>query len=223
MRAPTTIVNFVHDKLRDEIISGRYAPGMRLNESKIAREMDISRIPVREALVRLREQGLVMKHDRRGMFVTELTTKQMQQINSVRIVLEAEALRLCRARIKSNKKRADKLKSLLQKMEEWDGDSGVDAAEIDIEFHRTIWATAGNPYLVDTLDSLCTPLFVHSALQHVSAETTKWRLNHHHALLDVVLGTSEKTAEEVVIAHLKAYYIEPEKYSSIGETTAQSD
>ena len=102
MKTPTTIVNYVHDWLRDKILSGDYPPGTRLNESLIAREHNISRIPVREALVRLRESGLVMKHDRRGMFVIELTPEDIQRINSVRIILEAEALRLCCANI--NKK-----------------------------------------------------------------------------------------------------------------------
>jgi len=210
---PTTIVNYVHDRLRDEIISGRYPPGTRLNESQIAREFEISRIPVREALVRLRENGLVMKHDRRGMFVTELTLEERQKINSVRIILESEALRLCHSNM--TKRLKNKLVALVEKMENWDSGSQVDAANIDIEFHQTLWAASGNPILVDTLTTLTTALFAHSALQHVNAETTKWRLNHHRALLDVALGTSKMSPEDAVISHLKAYYDEPEKFSSL--------
>ena len=213
MSAPTTIVSFVHDLIRDEILSGRYPPGTRLNESKIARELNISRIPVREALVRLRENGLVMKHDRRGMFVTELSDEQIQQINSVRVILEAEALKLCQQRL--TKKQSAKLISLVEKMESWDSDSKIDAAEIDFEFHRTLWEASGNPQLAELLDSLSTILFAHAALQHVSAETTKWRLNHHRALLDVALGESSTAPEDAVINHLKAYYNDPEKYSSM--------
>ena len=212
MKTPTTIVNYVYDLLRSEIISGRYPPGTRLNESKIARELDISRIPVREALVRLRENGLVMKHERRGMFVTKLTTEAMQQINSVRIILEAEALRLCRARV--TRKQANKLKAIVEKMENWDSDSEIDAAEIDLDFHRTLWTTTGNPYLSDTLESLSTVLFANAALEHVSAVTTQWRLNHHRALLEVALGDSTMSPEDAVISHLQVYYDTPEKFSS---------
>ena len=217
---PTTIVNYVHDRLREEIVSGKYPPGTRLNESQIAREFEISRIPVREALVRLRESGLVMKHDRRGMFVTELSRDEIQRINSVRIILEAEALKLCQSRI--TKQQKAKLLALLDKMETWESGSRIDAADIDIEFHRTVWAAAGNPQLSDALDSLSTALFAHAALQNVSEETTKWRLNHHRALLDVVLGESTLSPEDAVIQHLKAYYDEPEKYSSLA-TTSESD
>jgi len=215
MDAPTTIVSYVHDRLRNEIITGRYPPGTRLNESQIAREYDISRIPVREALVRLRETGLVMKHDRRGMFVTELSDEEIQQTNSVRIMLEAEALRLCQ--LNMNDQQATKLTTLVEKMESWESDSKFDAAEMDIEFHSALWVASGNPCLFDTLHSLSTALFAHSALQHssVSTEAVKWRLNHHRALLDVALGTSTMLPEEAVISHLKAHYDEPEKYSSL--------
>ena len=208
MSPPGTIVDFVHNLLREEIISGRYPSGTRLNESQIARDHDISRIPVREALVRLREQGLVMKRDRRGMFVVKLTPEEIQRINSVRIILEAEALRLCRRNL--NKRQAAKLTRLVEKMESWAGGSQMDAASVDFEFHQTLWSAAGNPYLSDALDSLTTALFAHTALQHESPEVTRWKLNHHRALLDVVLANSPLSPEEAVIGHLKAYYNEPE-------------
>lgn len=213
MQTPTTIVNFVHEWLREKILNGHFPPGARLNESLIARELKISRIPVREALVRLRESGLVMKHDRRGMFVIELTEEDIQRINSVRIVLEAEALRLCQ--INMTKKQAGKLKELVDKMERWDNTSEIGAADIDIEFHRTLWESAGNPYLTNTLDTLSTALFAHAALQHVNTENTAQQPNHHRDLLNVALKISNMSPEEAVINHLRFYYREPEKFSSL--------
>jgi len=92
LRTPSTLKSHIFHGLRDAIVSGRYRPGDRLNESKIAREFGISRIPVREALMQLQEHGLVMNHERRGMFVTLLSEEDVQRINSLRVVLEAEAL-----------------------------------------------------------------------------------------------------------------------------------
>ena len=89
---PSTLKSHIFHKLRDAIVSGRYRPGDRLNESQIAREIGVSRIPVREALMQLQEHGLVMNHERRGMFVTRLSEEDVQRINSLRVVLEAEAL-----------------------------------------------------------------------------------------------------------------------------------
>ncbi len=69
---PSTLRNHVLRELRARIVAGRYKPGERLNESRLARELNISRIPIREALSQLQEQGLVTNHERRGMFVTKL-------------------------------------------------------------------------------------------------------------------------------------------------------
>lgn len=217
MSTPITLVNFVHEKLREGIVSGRYPAGTRLNESQIARELNISRIPVREALVRLRESGLVMKHDRRGMFVTNLSDEEVQRINSVRIILEAEVLRLCRQRL--DRRDAARLRALVEKMESWRAGSQVEAAQLDIDFHRALWAAAGNPRLYGILDSLSTVLFAHAAIQHSSNETIKWRLNHHRSLYEVALGESDVSPEEAVILHLKAYYDAPEKFSSLSVTS----
>ena len=207
----------VYSILRDAIVSGRYPPGARLNESQLARELNISRIPIREALMQLQEHGLVMNHERRGMFVTELSEEDVQRINSLRVVLEAEALRLCRKRM--TKATAARLTELVEAMESWEETSEIDAAAVDLEFHRTVWNAAGNDQLVKTLDSLSTVLFAHTALENVSQDIMAWRLNHHRALLDVVLGLSDTPAETAVIDHLRTHYREPERFSSFGSRT----
>lgn len=211
---PTTLKLHVFNQLREAIVSGKWRPGDRLNESQIAREFGISRIPVREALMQLQEHGLVMNHERRGMFVTLLDDDDVQRINSVRIVLEAEALKLCRA--KAKKQDVARLVRLVEMMDAWAEGTEMDAAVLDLQFHRAIWNTAGNPYLFKTLDSLATVLFAHKALESASFELKRWRLHHHRALLDVVLGHSDLEPEAAIISHLRTGYKDPESYSSFG-------
>ena len=74
---PTTLRAHVVKILSAGILSGKYKPGDRLNESQIARELNISRIPVREALSQLQEQGLVQNRERRGMFVTNISAEEV--------------------------------------------------------------------------------------------------------------------------------------------------
>jgi DNA-binding GntR family transcriptional regulator len=214
LRTPSTLKSHIFHRLRDAIVSGRYRPGDRLNESKIARELGISRIPVREALMQLQEHGLVMNHERRGMFVTRLNEEDVQRINSLRVVLEAEALKLCRLKI--SKKHAARLTDIMARMEAWTDRSEMDAAALDLEFHRTLWEAAGNPYLTKTLDSLVTSLFAHKALENVSADVKRWILHHHRALLDVALGKSDIEPEAAIVFHLRTGYNEPERFSSFG-------
>lgn len=94
--------------------------------------------------------------------------------------------------------------------------SGLDAAAIVLEFHRTIWRAAGNPYLAKALDGLATVLFAHTALEKMHHDASAWRLNHHRLLLEVALGLVDKPVEEAVIRHLRAHYTDPERLSSLG-------
>ncbi len=215
---PSTLKAHVFQRLREAIVSGRYRPGDRLNESKIAREFGISRIPVREALMQLQEHGLVMNHERRGMFVTRLSEEDVQRINSLRVVLEAEALKLCRMKI--SKPDAARLTNIVERMEAWTERTEMDAAALDLEFHRALWESAGNPYLTKALDSIVTSLFAHKALENVSADLKRWMLHHHRALLDVALGNSNMEAEAAIIIHMRTGYNEPERFSSFGVAKA---
>ncbi len=218
---PSTLKSHIFHRLRDAIVSGHYRPGDRLNESKIAREFGISRIPVREALMQLQEHGLVMNHERRGMFVTRLSEEDVQRINSLRVVLEAEALKLCRLKI--SQKDAARLTEIMARMEAWTERTEMDAAALDLEFHRTLWEAAGNPYLTKVLDSLVTSLFAHKALENVSADLKRWSLHHHRALLDVALGNSSIEPEAAIIIHMRTGYNEPERFSSFGVARAPAE
>jgi len=213
LRSATTIKAHLVAVLREAIISRKFKPGDRLNESKLAREYGVSRIPVREALQHLQEQGLVMNHPRRGMFVNTLSDEDCQKINSLRIVLEAEALKLCHARLTAALEK--KLSALVEQMENWREGSEIDAAALDLEFHRAIWSMSGNPYLEKILNSLVPVLFAHQALEYTSNNERRWPLNHHRQLLDVILGKSSQTAEDAMISHLRLRYINPERFSSL--------
>ena len=209
--APTTLRAHVVKILSGGILSGKYKPGDRLNESQIARELNISRIPVREALSQLQEQGLVQNRERRGMFVTNIGQEEVQQIASLRFILESEALRL--AQIKMTPEVLAVLDRLVHQMDIWDG-TLLEAAALDLEFHRTLWRVAGNPYLERLLIGLMVPLFAHKTLEHVTHDVRRWRLNHHRLLLDAVVGRSGDDPQAVLLTHMRMAHTEPERYSN---------
>ena len=215
--APPTLRAHVVRMLSADILAGKYKPGDRLNESQIARELNISRIPVREALSQLQEQGLVQNRERRGMFVTNIGPEEVLQISSLRIILETEALRLARARI--TPEITAKLEKLVTQMDAWDG-TLLEAAALDLEFHRLLWKASGNPYLERALYALMVPLFAHKTLEHVTQEIRRWRLSHHRILLDAVTGRSNDDPQEALLTHMRMSYTEPERYSSLAKPTA---
>jgi DNA-binding GntR family transcriptional regulator len=202
--------------LRAAILSGKIRPGERLNESVLARDLGLSRIPVREALQQLQEQGLVVDLRRRGKFVVNLSEEEIQKINSLRLILEGEALRLCRAKI--SPEGLASLANLVDTMEHSREASELEASALDIEFHRTVWRHSGNEYLAKTLESLLIPLFAHRVLWRLKREMLGWASilpNHHRLLLEFVQGKVKKPAEQVMLEHLSYRYQQPERFSSL--------
>ena len=202
--------------LRGAILSGKIKTGERLNESELARDLGLSRIPVREALQQLQQQGLVVDVPRRGKFVINLSDEDIQKINSLRLILEAEALRLCRAKISAEG--LNILAALVDKMEHSREASEIEASALDIEFHRIVWRHTGNEYLAQTLEGITIPLFAHRVLWRLNREMLGWASilsNQHRMLLEFLQGKSNRPAEDVMLEHLSFRYTQPERFSSL--------
>jgi DNA-binding GntR family transcriptional regulator len=197
----STLRHSVVDLLVNAILSGRIAPGERLNESALSRQLQVSRAPIREALQHLQEQGLVINKPRRGMFVVSLTDDQITKINDLRIVLEAEALELCRARLDAAFRK--KLLAALERLERDAPMTALEATRADLNFHRLIWAHTGNEFLERTLNSLSAPLFAYILVQKPSSHCAKVVLDSHRPLYEFVCGELHGTPpREIMREHV---------------------
>ncbi|MBM3736041.1 MAG: GntR family transcriptional regulator [Acidobacteria bacterium] len=205
-----TIRHSVAELLAKEILQGRILPGRRLNESQLARDLDISRAPIREALQQLQEQGLVMNLPRRGMFVVHLEMEDIRKINHVRVVLEAEALRQAQASLTAAG--WARLSAVLRRLEACKG-PGITQVRLDQEFHRTIWSLTGNEYLERTLNGLVAPVFANGALQ--VADSSSVALFPHRPLADFVRGRTSRSAEDLMREHLAAYWADAMSEDSV--------
>src|SRR5207244_6042292 len=114
-----------------------------LNETRLARDFRMSRIPLREAMQRLEEQGLLVNVPRKGRFVVSLTDEEVQKINSVRLILETEALTLCRAKMVRSQEA--ELASLVYMWEDHINTlSARGRAELALHIHPAKWRRRGN-------------------------------------------------------------------------------
>jgi DNA-binding GntR family transcriptional regulator len=211
-KASTNLRTQVVKALSEGILTGKYRPGDRLNESQIAREMNISRIPVREALSQLQEQGLVQNRERRGMFVTQMGPQEVEHMFSLRLLLEGEVVRQARTQMAAGV--LAELESIIAKMEALDGDL-LESAALDLQFHRTLSRASDNPYLERALNTLLVTLFAHKTLDHVTHDVRRWRMNHHRALLDAVTGKSDEDPQAVLQTHVRMGFTEPERHSEL--------
>ena len=149
---------------------------------------------------------------RRGMFVVSLEPKDMQKINSLRLILESEALRIVRLTIQPQD--AQKLLQILEKMDKTGPAPTTESVTLDMEFHRTVWSFTDNEYLEKTLNSLTAPLFAHRMVEHLQSGMQRMLLDSHRPLYEFVTGKSKQTAEAVMMAHLALRWPDPARYSS---------
>jgi DNA-binding GntR family transcriptional regulator len=101
-------------------------------------------------------------------------------------------------------------------MDDWNG-TLLEAAALDLEFHREIWKATGNPYLERALNALMVPLFAHKTLEHVTQKIRRWRLSHHRIILDSITGRSDADPQEALLTHMRMSYTEPERYSTLAK------
>jgi DNA-binding GntR family transcriptional regulator len=87
-------------RLREDILEGRYAPGDPISERLVAQQLDVSRIPVREALIQLERDGLVSATPGRGAFVRQMSSDHMQSLYETREALEGQASALAATRLR---------------------------------------------------------------------------------------------------------------------------
>ena len=155
LTGPQTSV-VIADQLRELIVDGTYAPGEQLSEASLAAQLRISRGPVREALQRLAQEGLLVSHRNRGVFVVELTNADIDEIYAAREAVELAAARILldlpepvrRAAAARLRRIADAMPPLVAA-----GDWTAVAAR-DLAFHEGLVAATGNSRLIRIYSTL---------------------------------------------------------------------
>ncbi len=135
-----------YEALREAILLRRLRPGQRIVEAEIARQMGISRGPIREAVRQLEQEELVEYQPRRGVVVARLTHEAVRDTYAVRAELDGFAARL--AAIRFTDIQIAQLDSLIttMRLQAWNEDS-EGLLNTDVEFHRSIYIVAGNKVL----------------------------------------------------------------------------
>ncbi|WP_199257097.1 GntR family transcriptional regulator [Tomitella fengzijianii] len=136
----------IADQLRELIIEGVFRPGEQVGEAFLAGRLQVSRGPVREALQRLAQEGLVVSHRNRGMFVVELAPRDIAEIYSARAALELAAADDLAGRAAPERAAvAARLRAIIEPMPahvrrgDWPA-----VARADLAFHSTLVARTGN-------------------------------------------------------------------------------
>jgi DNA-binding GntR family transcriptional regulator len=190
------------DAIRRAILDGVFPPGSPLVERRIADEMGISRGPVREALHRLEQEGLVVTTPYKVTQVAEVGPKRIQEITALREVVEPLAVRQALPRLRRDE--LAELKRLLADMRSAGARGERDnLIELHLAFHRSYYEMADNDLLLQlwTLMEGQTRLYLH--VHHLAPETLTDYAEHHQELLHAFETGSLDEIDTAVAQHVE--------------------
>jgi len=167
LERPPSLTRMVIEALRQGIVENRFALGEQLSEVTIAAQLGVSRTPVREAFLALKEQGLVEIRPQRGTFVFTMTRGEFQALAELRGVLELGALRLAAARDTGTL--VVRLTTLVEAMAALPGDGLGEGLALDTAFHAALIEASGNPWLVEVYARIA---------GKIEAIRQRWQMRH---------------------------------------------
>ncbi|MCP4154208.1 MAG: GntR family transcriptional regulator [bacterium] len=142
--------DLIHRNLLERILHGKLSPGSRIKDTELSKELDVSRTPVREALLRLVKEGFLENLVGKGFVVRPLTGCEVREIYPVISALEILALKNTGT---PTKKALKQLETFVTKM----GKTGTDfirTIELDVEWHRVLLSSCSNNRLLDMISDL---------------------------------------------------------------------
>jgi DNA-binding GntR family transcriptional regulator len=195
----------VYEQLKSLIMEHRLAPEDRVNIDALARELDVSPTPVREALARLESEGLLRKRPLAGYTVSPLLTRaEFTDMFDMRLVLETAAARWAAGRADDAACAALRAEAAVSYVVSAPGKAGAHAAftAADARFHDLIAMAAVNPLLREAITRLHAHLHIHR-LYFPYAETGSTR-REHESIAAAIAAADPDAAESAMRAHLTA-------------------
>jgi DNA-binding GntR family transcriptional regulator len=202
-----SLADDVVDRLRNAIFHGSFKPGEALREEQLAAMLDVSRGPVREALVQLEREGLVIVRRHRGATVARLSRTDLEDVYSLRLALERLAVQ--RAARHATDQDFAAMEAVLT---DFDialsrGPSEKEVAELDVRFHDLIYQAARHQRLYDCWANLKAQIYIFLLSRNVmDPDFREITVKAHADLLDALRTRDEARATTEIEVHLRGAY-----------------
>ena len=204
----TVEVGPVYDRLRAAIVEGRYPPGARLVEQRLAEDLAVSRTPVREAVRRLESEGLVVVERNRGARVRPLTEADVADLYEARACLEAYAAELAAARADEGDRvairdAADAFAAVVDAdrgADDLDDVRALDAA--NARFHGSLLAASRHGRIRQLVAGAVDAPLVFQALQRFGPPELERSALFHHLISDAVTAGEGERAARLMTEHV---------------------
>lgn len=190
----------VYRILREQIIQAELLPGERISESEIAKTLSISRQPVREAFIKLSEEGLVQVLPQRGTYVTKISTASVMDVRFVREAIEADIVRQVAGRHAAAT--VVELRAQISRQKQVPQNDRVAFLRLDELFHHTLAAAAGNAYAWSVIESVKAQM---DRVRFLSVDDMQVGrlIDQHERIVDAIADGDITHAEEALRTHLR--------------------
>ena len=191
--------------LREEILSGELAPGTPLTEISLSTRLGVSRTPLRSAIHRLSEEGLVRSGTNRGAVVVGITGEDVDDIYCIRMRLEGLAARLAAKDI--SEEGLSHLTDLVELSEFYVNKGKYEKLrELDGEFHERIYAECNNRPLKSTLSQLHNKIKLYREISLSVPGRLERSVTEHAAILEAIKAGDGDLADRLTTEHIEAAY-----------------
>lgn len=212
-----------YNELRQQILDSRLRPGAQLSIPALARAMDISRSPTREAVQRLIHEGLAKYVPRRGAEVTRLDLAELLDIYAVKEPLSGMAARLAATRLTETG--VAKLRSMLEEQEAAFEENATATVfmSLDLAFHSYIDHVSGNKVLAATMSQFSTKTNLAFPSAWESREYMRLSIDEHHEIANALISGDEEAADRVTRAHVRKVRTRLKRWSDARHRESASD
>ena len=199
VRRYATTPDLIAASLRDDILHGVIPPGQALRQEELASRFGVSRLPVRDALLRLEAEGLVDVFPNRGAFVTTLSAGEVGEIYHLRELLEGDAIEAAVPRMTaSDWRRIDAAHAASARTA-----GGPEWIAGDRDFHLALYAAAGRPRQLAMIETLRGTVDRYwTAYAALPTRTAHW-LADHDAIVDACRAGDAAAARARLVDHLR--------------------
>lgn len=195
-------VGHVVAHLRDGILYGRYAPGQRLIEADLTRDLNVSRGPLREAFRRLTAEGLIESVPNRGAVVRRLSKKESHELFEIRTALEMLAARLAAVNIAAAGVRVRFEEAIVPIWSDLPRDAPSSYLDENKLFHQAIVDASGNDQLATLIRQMQLPLILFQHSRALTPDILALSNAEHRAIARAILAGDADAAAEAVRRHL---------------------
>lgn len=192
----------VFEELRNLILTGKIDPGTRMMEIELADEMGVSRTPIREAIRKLEEEGLVIIEPRKGAYVSEISVPDMVNILEVRENLDGLSAFFAAQRI-SEKGKQNLLDASKQFNEAVEGGDMDQMIKYDSLYHKIIVDETNNSYLVNMVQHLQELVLRFRYIYYKDFKRAEDMPNEHQIIANAIISGDAETARRESELHIR--------------------